>query len=426
MACAEPRPAFDGPGLRLPVKRVTAGETTRNNYERRPYPGTERRAQIEKGGTLPAVKWILALGRPGLPPPQRILVAGCGSGAEAFFLRRQFPSAEIVAVDFSPRSIALARRLQRSAGFTRPIQFEVADLMDLQLPNQTGGGFDLITCHGVLSYIPQPEIALAHLGACLRPDGTLYLGVNGAAHPANRLRPWLESFGLSVQELPNERRLRKLLGVWDVLNDDAQGELATMPATYLAGDVCGSHFNNWPIEQWRKAAHQTGWEIAGLGILPPALSLLLATDQHHLLYPATLGALAEILDHARPAGFHRLVLRRSAAGSLDALNPTATDAPLVWTGLYSVRFRSGDASSRVRAAFRSMVLDLPFESTLGIADAQILRRLAASGSLPAADFARWRRRKTIRPLLWLWSHLGVIAVGNPSPPAKAPGPFKTE
>ena len=84
---------------------MTPAEQTRRSYDRRPYPGAEPGIVAGKGGSLPSLKWIQAIGRPGRPKPERVLVAGCGTGAEAFVLRRQLPKAEIVAVDFSPRSM---------------------------------------------------------------------------------------------------------------------------------------------------------------------------------------------------------------------------------------------------------------------------------------------------------------------------------
>ncbi len=198
------------------------------------------------------------IGRPGAAVPQRVLIAGCGTGVEAFLMRSWLPHAEIVAVDFSPRSIEVARKLEKRAKVGRPITFLVGDLTDAQLGAKIGREFDLITCHGVLSYIPQPGRALKVLATCLSADGALYLGVNGAGHPTVALRPWLKSFGVAVDELRDERRLRELLQLWDSLHDDELGEQATMPSSYLASDVCGGHFNNWSLARWRRGLEARG------------------------------------------------------------------------------------------------------------------------------------------------------------------------
>ena len=359
-----------------------------------------------------------AVGRPGHGEPRRVLVAGCGTGVEARVMRRRLPRAEIVAVDFSPRSIAWAKRFQRTAGTAPPISFQVADLTDRKLASTVGGEFDLITCHGVLSYIPQPEAVLKNLAACLRAGGALYLGVNGEAHPATRLRPWLASFGLAVDEMRHERRLRQLLGLWDALNDDGDGELATMSASYLGGDVCGPHFNNWALAEWRSRAHQAGWEVAGTDVLPLALQLAAERGNQASLFPAGVGSLAARLDQARPAGFHRIMLRRAKAGELDVPPGGGQAARRVyWTGLYSVELRRVSGRQTVKAVFRCPSLHVHFEQILAASRARALGVLRETGMASAHWTAEWNRTDAARRLLWLWAGLGVVAVGEAAAPA---------
>jgi SAM-dependent methyltransferase len=351
-----------------------------------------------------------AIGRPGRAAPARVLVAGCGAGVEAFLLRRRLPAAEIVAVDFSPRSIVVARRLQGRARSARPINFLVADLTDPQLARRTGGAFDLITCHGVLSYIPEPGRALRSLGACLAPDGAMYLGVNGEATPSVRLRPWLAGFGLAIDELKDERRLRQLLRLWDSLHEDELGALAAMSTSYLAGDVCGVHFNNWPLARWRAEANRCGWELAGTDILPTALLLTMAQDNYLPLYPGGGGEVAAQLDQVRPAGFHRMMLRRAEAGELDLRLDGRDEPRLRWTGLFSVRFRATAGRRKVIAAFRCATFNLRLDQTLTQPQAEALRDLATSGVSSPGGMKPWTRTAAGRRSLWLWAGLGAVAV----------------
>jgi SAM-dependent methyltransferase len=126
----------------------------RKIYEDHPYPAIDRRRR----GTvwcLPPRDWIESVWRPATPP-RRILSAGCGTGNEAFALRKQFPNAEIVGVDFSASSLAIARRLQRAQGL-RGIRFVEGDLSDPRLRKQLGGSFDFISCHGVLGLRRAPR-----------------------------------------------------------------------------------------------------------------------------------------------------------------------------------------------------------------------------------------------------------------------------
>lgn len=389
---------------------VTSAEKTKQNYERHPYPATDPRKIVDEGGSLPPLKWMQALGRPGLPAPQRILVAGCGTGTEAYAIRRQWPNADIVAVDFSPRTIAVARRVQRAERLVRPIAFQTADLTDPHLSRHTGGNFDLITCHGVLSYIPKPDRVLRHLATCLRPDGALYLGVNGESHPATRLRPWLARFGLEVDELRDEPRLRQLLGLWDSLHDDDLGELATMSASYLGGDICGSHFNNWSLTRWRTEANRCGWEVASTAILPMALRLTMDRDRHLPLFPAGPADLAETFDDARPAGFHRILLRRAKRGGLNLTPHRPSPQTLCWTGFYSVRFTRPRTHRTTTAVLRCPTFDLSLELPLTSAQAEALRALAEAKLAPPGWAKAWMQNEKSRRTLWLLTGLGVLAL----------------
>ena len=398
---------------------MTTAERTRLIYERHPYPAANVAEIARKGRAIPPLKWFQAIGRPGWPLPERVLVAGCGTGAEAFVLRRRLPKAEIVAVDFSPRSIAQARRLQRTIGVGKPIAFLVADLTNPHLVQQTGGNFDLITCHGVLSYLPDPQPVLSGFATCLRSGGALYLGVNGEAHPATRLRPWLASFGFATHELRNERRLRELLGLWDSLHDVQNGEFARKSTSYLAGDVCGPHFNNWPLSRWRSAANRCGWELAGSTLLPLALGLTVESDHHRPLFPSGMGELADRIDQTRPASFHKLLLRRAAPGALDVFRASGRAVPLRWSGLYSVHFQRIKDGRTVLATFQCPTFHQRFDWSLTQRQAEALRTFVETGTASPNWLRHWGQSDAARRILWLWAGLGVVTPNNPGPDTTA-------
>ncbi|MEI6051838.1 MAG: class I SAM-dependent methyltransferase [Opitutaceae bacterium] len=372
---------------------MSSAERIKQVYERFPYPGNDLAALLRRGGSMPALKWMQGIGRTGCGAPRRVLVAGCGTGVEAFVLRRQLPKAEIVAVDFSPRSIAVARKLERMAKVGRPITFQVADLTDAKLAQKIGKDFDLITCHGVLSYIPEPARALRALATCLATGGALYLGVNGAGHPTTTLRPWLKSFGIDVSEMKEERRLRTLLQLWDALHDDDLGELSTMPTSYLAGDVCGAFFNNGSLAYWRTQVRRSGWDLAGTAILPPALRLVMEGGRERPLFPAKPGAVAVRLDAVRPAGFHRMMLRRM--GSVERSQR--------WTGLYTVKY----AGQTVQ--FFSATLGVRFEDKLSAPQLAALKLLVTKKGAPQSWEKFWTRSEAGRRMWWRWAGLGVVA-----------------
>src|SRR3954468_13707085 len=105
---------------------MTIGSRVRKIYERRPYPPPARRGAVAKW-PLPPLRWIAAVaGWQAVREPERIFVAGCGVGTEAFALAYWLKKATIVAVDFSARSIDVARRMQRTAEGGDRIRFEVA------------------------------------------------------------------------------------------------------------------------------------------------------------------------------------------------------------------------------------------------------------------------------------------------------------
>ena len=361
-----------------------------------------------------------ALGRPGQPLPQRVLVAGCGTGAEAFVLRKRLPQAEIVGVDFSPRSVAVAQRLLRAVDWGKPITFLVGDLTDRKLAARLGEGFDLITCHGVASYVPRPGRVLETLGRCLRPRGALYLGVNGEAHPATRLRPWLERFGVDVGELSDERRLRELLGLWDALYDDGIGELAHMSASYLASDICGSFFNNWPLSRWRAEAARAGWRLTGSWLLPLTLRLMLENGSARLLHPLAIDELADRLDAARPASFHQLVFQRAAGRSAAEGTPAPENSRWQWTGLYALRPGPGRGGLQVRGTRRgsmSLILSsrtfkFEFLATLKTRQAEWVRHWVDTPGAREFSSTDWGLDVQSQETLWLWSGLGVVAPSN--------------
>lgn len=103
---------------------------------------------------------------------KRVLEIGCGIGtATTSFLRA---GAEVVAVDLSAESIALAQRRAEIYGVAERARFVVADaerLTEFVQPEP----FDLIWSFGVLHHTPHPEIALDQLRKYAAPGTTLKL-----------------------------------------------------------------------------------------------------------------------------------------------------------------------------------------------------------------------------------------------------------
>jgi SAM-dependent methyltransferase len=260
---------------------------------------------------LAPMEWIQSVWQPQRSSPRRILVAGCGTGLEALALRRRFPEAEIVAVDFSPRSIAAARQSKQSPRPSQPIRFVVADLADRQFASIAGEGFDFITCHGVLSYVARPERALRNLARCLEPDGALYLGVNGAGHFSVGARPFMSALGFDMAEFCDGRGLRNILKLHDTILGEPGNAVAKRKAGYLASDLFGPVIHNLPLKDWVGISREAGLHLLGCyGKLRPLRSAL-NCGLSSLLKPRSRAEVSELVDMLVPTGFHRLLLSKS-------------------------------------------------------------------------------------------------------------------
>src|SRR5258708_2109919 len=81
-------------------------------------------------------------------PPKRVLDLGTGTGSVARILAERYPSAEIVAVDLSPRMIEEAR--SRTAAPN--VRLEVADAERLPFDD---GAFDLVTLANMIPFFDE-------------------------------------------------------------------------------------------------------------------------------------------------------------------------------------------------------------------------------------------------------------------------------
>jgi magnesium-protoporphyrin O-methyltransferase len=119
---------------------------------------------------------------------RRILDAGCGTGAFALEAARR--GAEVVAIDISPRLIALAQERLGPSQMARRITFLVGDMCDAEL-----GVFDhVVAMDSLIHYRPQ-DTARALAGLAARVSGSMLFTfaprtpLLGAMHMAGRLFP---------------------------------------------------------------------------------------------------------------------------------------------------------------------------------------------------------------------------------------------
>jgi phosphatidylethanolamine/phosphatidyl-N-methylethanolamine N-methyltransferase len=98
----------------------------------------------------------------GLVPGERLIVIGCGTGADLPFIP---PEVEVLATDVTPAMLRQARDHARPG-----IELRVMDGMALDLPDAS---FDAAILHMVLEVIPDPVRCLQEAARVLRPGGRL-------------------------------------------------------------------------------------------------------------------------------------------------------------------------------------------------------------------------------------------------------------
>lgn len=351
----------------------------RRLYEERPYPGADEGPLTHTAWTLAPMEWLTALWRPGREDsgPTRILVAGCGTGREAFSLRRECPQAEIVAVDFSPRSISIARELQRRPPEMRSIRFLVANLMNRKLAGTIGRDFDFISCHGVLSYLPAADRVMKNLARCLTPDGAFYLGVNGAQHSSVGGRRFLSAFGFEMAEYRESSRARQLLKLIDaILGNRGFERLSNKKASYLASDLWCPLIRDLPLSDWVENARHAGLHFHGSYSCWLLLRRAMEKDYPQLLMPKSRPELCEIFDNLYPAGFHRLLFtpQRPCNPPWDDCGALLDWRPLL-TGLYTHRLPKRSRSWRALRAisFKSAATNTRLDWQMPEWELEILR-----------------------------------------------------
>jgi len=239
-------------------------------YERAPYPSQEA---LRAGAGSPSVPthWVNAVAWPGqaMHAQARILVAGCGTGHEAARLAVEHPEAEIVAVDFSTQSIAVAERM-KAEGWPERIRFEVADLTCDELD----GPFDFISCNAVADYVPDSGALLSNLAGALAPTGVLYLGVNSPTHPARRLATALEHLGTRSDVFQDSEAQRSALRLAaTIMGDDGKiPGFAHASGSYLSVEMFPAFAHHRSLEDWLVHTTAAGLHLRGTLNTPFALA----------------------------------------------------------------------------------------------------------------------------------------------------------
>ena len=128
-------------------------------------------AALEALDGLREIQQLKTLARTGIGPGQAVLDVGCGFGVETHRLAALVqPGGRVVGLDHSPAFIAEARRRAHAAGIDA--SFEAGDAQALPFPDAV---FDSARAERVLTYLADPEKALAELRRVTRQGGTVAL-----------------------------------------------------------------------------------------------------------------------------------------------------------------------------------------------------------------------------------------------------------
>ena len=257
-------------------------------------------------------------------------------------MRNHFPNAKVTAIDYSEESIRIAKEYQNANPEYANIRFEVGDLTVETSKWVNSEGYDFISCHGVMTYIPDAQRVFDLFAKCLSKEGILYIGVNGVTHFGVKIRKSFEYCGHNSNKFDNTLETRRLVELFDRLLPD-QTHVATGAPSYIDSDVLNTFSLNLTLPEWAAYAERSGLHFISSAELIPGLSKTLSPNIFPLLFPKSRKELCELIEINNNATFHRLVFCKSAPlpipwYDLDAL----LDCEFQTTWLYSIQKQFSD------------------------------------------------------------------------------------
>lgn len=177
MSLSEPASTSNNPGPRPAAYDQTP-------YPCSPYPQSHP-------GRLCAIGMLFGM-RPPAVGRGRILELGCADGSNLIPLAMEFPGAQLLGIDFSPRQVASGREMIGRLGLSN-MELQCRDIAEL---GDELGRFDYIIAHGVFSWVPREmqERVLALCDQLLTDQGIAYISYN--TYPGWHMRGMLREMAL--------------------------------------------------------------------------------------------------------------------------------------------------------------------------------------------------------------------------------------
>jgi ubiquinone/menaquinone biosynthesis C-methylase UbiE len=125
------------------------------------------------------------------PTGGTVLDAGSGSGRLAVLIARRRPDLQVRGIDLESGMVEVAVRRAEQENLAGRVQFSVADVADLPLPDDS---VDLIVSTASMHHWADVRAAVASLSRVLRPGGQLYI-YDFRVVPAGRVRSAAQNLG---------------------------------------------------------------------------------------------------------------------------------------------------------------------------------------------------------------------------------------
>lgn len=131
----------------------------------------------------------------------KILDVGCGFGAMALVLAREFPDCEVVGVDLSVPLLDYARSNTSVELMENRVRFEEADVENMPFED---GSFDVVFNVSMVHWVDSPVSMLNEIQRVLKPEGCLFI--------KDLRSSWLGLFEKEVNNAFTLQEAKKIIG----------------------------------------------------------------------------------------------------------------------------------------------------------------------------------------------------------------------